>query len=381
MKLTNRGVLSMNNNFDNSKKTDTFYVSAQNDGVAVIPSDAKKIRIENDNEHLFFRAHGELNNPEAEFIVMDPNKIVIYKDGVSSGVLGGGSHPLYSKAEIKKGLFSRKKKLKEELVVDVVVYNPALTYRGFWGTPNPIPYRDPESQIAVDFKGRGEYEIKIFDTEKFHNSLVGSDMNFDMEKFQDRVKTFILQEIRHEFARVLSELHLGYLDIVLHEKEIADAIQRIVDKNLFTMYGLAVPQFAIEEFFIDDAKRAEIEEEIKKNRDDDKFKKSAKELAAELERLLDENWEREKYLIGLRREDYQKYLEVVKILGLNKPQQEAVNQNPKQFCSRCGAEVGFNDAFCPSCSNPLKPTEMVCPHCGRKVESKGKFCPHCGKEL
>lgn len=365
------------------KQTESFSVVADDEKVAVIPSKAKKIRIENDNDHLFFRAHGEITNPEATLVVLEPNKVVIIKDGVSSGVLDSGSHELYNKKEVKKGFFSRSKSLKEEVLVDIVIYNPSLTYRGFWGTPNPIPYRDPETSIPVEFKGRGQFEIRIADVAKFHTTLVGSDPNFTMEKLQERIFAFILQEIRHEFARVLHDLHLGYIDITLHEKEIAEAIQAVISDKLCNEYGLVVPQFAIEQLFIDASKRAEIEEYLRNNRDEIKYKRDAKELAAEIERLQDKEWEREKYLIGLKREDYAKYLEVVKILGIHgakvAPSEGQVKQG--HFCSHCGAEVEADAAFCPKCGYQLKQVERVCPHCGKVVKSKGKFCTHCGKEL
>lgn len=374
----------MSKEMENMKQTESFSVVAdENGGVVEIPSKAKKIRIENDNEHLFLRYHLKFSNPEATIIIMEPNKAVIYKDGVSSGVLNAGPHPLYSADEIqKKGfLFFKKKSLKEEILVDLVVYNPKLTYKGKWGTGmnRLIPSRDPETQIAIDYHGRGAFDLRIADVELFHTTLVGNDPNFDMEKLKERVVEFIFQEIRHEFADALSRLHLGYVDVARHEKEIADAIQPALSDKLCENYGLVVPQFAIDQFFIDDEKREEIETYLKTHREKIEYKKDAKELAEEIERLDDKQWEREKYLIGLRREDYAKYLEVVKILGINGVKAEPTRKN--HYCSKCGAEVEPDASFCPKCGAQLKSVERVCPHCGKQIKSKGKYCPHCGKEL
>ena len=202
-----------------------------------------------------------------------------------------------------------------------------------------------------------------------------------MEKLEGRVKAFILQEIRHEFASALAKLHLGYIDVTLHEKEIADTIQPVISDKLCENYGLVVPQFAIEEFFIDPAKREEIEEYLRTHREKIEFKKDAKELADEIERLDDKQWEREKYLIGLRREDYAKYLEVVKILGIEAVKDEEEITKKNHYCSKCGAEVEPDASYCEKCGAQLKPLERICPHCGKHIKSKGKFCPYCGKEL
>lgn len=367
---------------EEQRQKEIFSVDPESKEVQKVDKHAKKIQIENSNEQLFFREHFELINPDAKIIILEPNKCVIYKDGVSSGILNGGNHQLYSDEEIKKGfLFFRKRKLKEPIMVDVVVYNPTLTYRSFWGTPNPIPYRDPETAIPVEFKGRGQYEIRIADVEKFHSTLVGSSKDFSMVTLQERLKAFILQEIRHEFASVITNLHLGYIDITSHEKEISETILPIISDKLVTEYGLCMPQLAIEEFTIDQGKRAEIEEYLRNNRDEIKYKKDAKELAAEIERLDDKQWERDKYLIGLKREDYAKYLEVIKILGQAKFSQPAPANNHSRYCSGCGAEVEPDATFCPKCGHQLKSNDKVCRHCGKVVRSKGKFCPHCGKEL
>lgn len=373
----------MSKELESMKQTETFSVAYDIDGKVVeIPSKAKKIRIENDNDHLFLRYHLKLTNPEATIVITEPNKAVIYKDGISSGVLNAGPHALYSSDEIKtKGfLFFKKKSLKDEILVDLIIYNPSLTYKGYWGTTNPIPNRDPETQIAVEFKGRGVFDLRIANVEQFHTTLVGNDPNFDMEKLEGRVKAFILQEIRHAFAEALSTLHLGYIDVTLHEKEIADAIQPVISDKLCENYGLVVPQFAIEEFFIDPSKREEIEDYLKTHREKNEYKKDAKELADEIERLDDKQWEREKYLIGLRREDYAKYLEVVKILGIHRAKEiDAPKKN--HFCPKCGAEVESDTMFCGKCGEALKPQERICSHCGKHIKTKGKYCPHCGKEL
>ena len=373
----------MSKDKENMKQTETFSVLFDPQGqVVTIPSKAKKVYIENDNNHLFLRYHMKLTNPDVSLIIPSPNVGVIYKDGLSSGVLEAGPHKLYTDDEVKtKGiLWWRKKKIKEEILVDVVIYNTGLLYAGKWGTPNPIPGRDPETGIAVDFKGRGSYDVKIADVVKFHTTLVGNDPNFDVMKLDERIRTFVMEEIRHEFSELLFKLHIGYIDVTHNEKPISQALLPLISDRLCESYGIVLEQFGIDLFFIEEDKRAEIEAEIKATKDKFEYKKDAKELAAELERLDDKQWEREKYLIGLRREDYAKYLEVVKILSQNGVG-KAEPSRKNHYCSKCGAEVEPDATFCTKCGAQLKTVERVCPHCGKPVKAKGSFCPNCGKKL
>lgn len=366
------------------KEVASFSISGEENNVS-LPKNVKKIRLENSNSKLFYRVYGEVDNPDATLVVTEPNKVIIYKDGVSSGVLSSGAHRIYSDEDLKrKGFIFKKKVIKEPMVIDVIVFNPSLTYKGMWGTQKPIPYRDPETEIPVDIKGRGTYDLRIADVKKFHRTLVGSSKDFTIEELLERLNTYVYQIAKNQLAKIIHSLHLGYIDLPLHELDIAEAIQPIISETFNEQYGLYVPLFNIQEFTIDQDRRDEIEKYLKDNRDEAKYKKDAKELAVEIERLEDKEWEKEKFLIGLRREDYEKYLEVVKILG--KASIESSNNVEKgnkgsHYCPKCGEQVSPNDEYCPSCGEKLGSSERVCPHCGKKSVSRGKYCPHCGKEM
>lgn len=386
------------------KKTDniattTFVVNGDHEEgkITNLPSNVGKIRLETDNKNLFYRAYGLIKNPDTKFILSAPGcEMMIIKDGVSSEPLANGSYPAFKEDEIevKKPFFGKeKKKVKEDTMFDVVVFNQNLSYEGFWGIPNPIPFRDPETAIPVDIRGRGKYDIRIADVQKFFERVVGSNRDFKMEDLLERINDHVVHILKEKLTQVIHEHHLGYIDLSLHEAEVAEAIQPLVSEMLNEQYGLYCPIFSVEQFFIDDEQRLEIETFLKNNRDEKKFKADAKELAIEAERLDDKNWERTKFLIGLRREDESKYLEVIKILGYpHEPmysagakkaaEKEKEKEAPvKRYCPKCGAEVIRGEPYCPSCGEPLAPVERKCPHCGKTVKTKGKYCPHCGKEF
>ena len=359
----------------------TFAVSGNHeDGKIVeLPTNVEKIRLETDNKNLFYRAYGTFKNPDTQLILSAPGcKMMIIRDGVATEPLDNGAYPAFGEADFKmkkRCLFGKpKKQVKGNVMFDVVVFNPNLSYEGFWGIPNPIPYRDPETDIPVDIRGRGKYDIRIADVKKFFERVVGSNRDFKMEDLLERINDHVVHILKGELTKVIHDHHLGYIDLPLHEAEVAEAIQ----------------PFSVEQFFIDDQQRAEIEATLKANRDEKKFKADAKEIAAELERLDDKEWERTKFLIALRREDESKYLEVIKLLGYpDNPSyaQEAkkaaaeVADPTKRFCPKCGAEVVRGEPFCPQCGEPLAPVERKCPYCGKTFKTKGKYCPHCGREL
>ena len=163
----------MSKDTEQVKEMATFMVNGSSE-LTSLPKNVKKIRLDNSNSRLFYRVSGEVGNADATIVVSEPNKAIIYRDGVSSGVLSSGAYPIYTaEQKEKKGFWIfKKEKLKETYIIDVVVYNPNFTYKGTWGTIQPIPYRDPETQIPVDLKGRGTYDLRIADINKFHETLI-----------------------------------------------------------------------------------------------------------------------------------------------------------------------------------------------------------------
>ena len=100
-----------------------------------------------------------------------------------------------------------------------------------------------------------------------------------------------------------------------------------------------------------------------------------KEYLAELERLDDKQWEREKYLLEIKQNDKEAYYEVLKVIGAKEPASVGGN-----FCPKCGHSVEPNQAFCPACGQKLAKTETVC-SCGHVNSGDAAFCGGCGKKL
>ena len=369
------------------KEVDTYELNSETGGKIELPKNILKIRIENDNNSMFYRAYGDIVNMDTKIIISDPNVAILIKDGVKSPILQGGAFPIYEKDEKKTGCsFFGKAKLKEKKVIDLIVYNPTYAYHAYWGLSEPIRTRDVETQLPVSFRSLGYYDVKISNVEKFHNSLVGSSRSFSMDDLLDRITPIVSQVVKNEIVNVIHSLHLNYIDVTNHISEIAEKIQPIVSESLNEQYGLYVPIFVVDKLNIPDEDRNAIEEALKEEREKYNFKKDAKEIAEELERLDDKEWEREKYLIGLRRDDYSKYLEVIKVLGYPKhfsQKEESNKEHTKSgsYCPKCGNPVEKDAAFCPKCGEQIKSIERKCPHCNKVLNSKGKYCPYCGKEI
>ena len=357
----------------------TFVVGeSKEDFFVELPKNVSIIRFENKNDFFFYRAYGEVSNPDAQVVVSGDNKLIIVRNGVKSEVLSGGAYNIFREEDIAKtGLLKNKRELAKPVVIDLIVYNDGFSYQGFWGTIAPIPYRDPETDIPVEFKGRGSYDVRIADVNKFMQTLIGSAKGMTVFDIKERIKDTIWQVIRNKIAVCIHDLHLNYIDVVVNEANISNAIQPIISETLNDLYGVYIPIFNIVEIFIDEEKRNQVEAILQARRDELKNKKDVKEIVAELERLEDRNWEKEKYLLELEKADREKYYEVLKVLGWNNPKDA---QKGRKFCPKCGTALGLDEDYCPNCGERIS-KELKCPHCGKPLNGASKFCPHCGNKI
>lgn len=331
------------------------------------------IKFEGDNETLLWRTSGRIMNAKAEIIVPETHCAVYIKDGVMQNILEGGRHPVF---ETKKVLFFTKKN--DAVDIDLVFLSKTCKLRVLWGTRSPIKLRDDITEIPVTVRANGEFSVNVATPRQFYLELVGADKNFTLQSLKERLATRLLSYIEPVIASFMKNEKLSYVDISANKRKMSDAILPEVANLFLADYGLKVFDFTIADVSIADEEIRAIEDELAYRREEIKDKKNAKEIADELERLKDKEWEREIYLRNLEMADKDKYYEVLKILGWpnGKP-----NGGLGVFCPNCGNQVGPTMAFCPNCGKPVGNGKKHCPKCGAENENTSSFCCKCGTKL
>jgi membrane protease subunit (stomatin/prohibitin family) len=221
-----------------------------------------------------------------------------------------------------------------------------------WGTLNKLVLRDVLTDLPMEVGANGEYEVQIKDPRKFYLELVGADKNFTLDKLKERLQGRILSEIEPVVAKVVREQNVAYYDLAEKKnviaKEVFEAIAKMFEKD----YGISLYSFVISKIFVANENIEKIENELKNRREE----KTAKELAEEVERLGDKEFDREVLLKQLEDANYDKYLEVCKLIGCEprpKAEKEAEQVDGNKFCSECGEACSSSDKFCSKCGNKL----------------------------
>ena len=327
--------------------------------------------LEATNNDLFIRKSCSDLDKNAQVIVEETHCAIMIKDGEMIDTLLGGKYPIFDKKD------------KDVSRVDIIYMSKTAKLKAFWGTVNKLVLKDVQTNLTIEVGANGEYEVQILDPRKFYLELVGADKSFDLDKLKERLQGRILSEIEPLIAQTMREENLAYYDLSEKKNIIASKILPTISKMFEREYGLSLYSFVISKIFIPNEYIEKIENELEKRKLEEKEEKSAKEYAQELERLSDKEFERNLLLKKLEDGNYEKYLEVCKIMGWE-TNGAKVGKSFRSacFCSDCGQQHGELDKFCPSCGKKLgDDTTITCPKCKKLNSQESNFCGGCGAKL
>lgn len=365
--------------------------------------DKKMFKYDGANEEMFKRVCVDDYDADAVMIVPDTHYAVTVKDGRFQDVKDSGSHDLF---DVKKGAFGKVKKVGSH-TVDIIFMSKTYRLKVLWGTKNKFDLRDPISDVMIKVGACGEFTVQICEPKKAYERFVGTLKEYNSEDLKEYLANELMIEIKTALAKTMIEKKLSYDRLSEYNKEIGDSIKGIIAKWFEKEYGLKLYNFLISTILISDDDKAKIEAELERRRQEIKTKeeqeekrkeeeraeikareekelerKNAREIALELERLDDKLFERQLKLRELESKDYEKYLEVLKILGWEKGAETKIEKpSGARYCTKCGHSYENGDMFCPGCGARVGSSKVKCPKCGKESKGDAAFCSGCGTKL
>ena len=109
-----------------------------------------------------------------------------------------------------------------------------------WGTPNPVPMRDPDFG-PIRIRAFGAYAMKADDPRALLRELVGTDSEFDTEEISVLMRSMIATA----FADLIANTHMSVLDLAQNYEELSEKLRQSVRDRVDDEYGLDVPQLYI----------------------------------------------------------------------------------------------------------------------------------------
>lgn len=329
-----------------------------------------------DNSVLFVRVTGEVEDKNAMFEVPFTHNAYVIKGGGDGRLYKSGTYDVFDdKKEVKAW--------KKGISVDIVYMPKDTSVLILWGTPEKVKYRDEASNKVISVGARGQFGITIVNHEQFFRKVVGVRKEFDLDDFKKRFSAAVVNEFADCFLKVVGESKLTYDKFDANRKSIGLKVGAILSPKFEESWGIALVDFIIEWLGISEEDSNAVEDAAAEAKKQEKLK----EYLAELERLDDKQWEREKYLRQLELQDRNAYYEVLKVVGHPPVAGAPAAGGPSasapgsSFCPHCGGPIKGGDIFCPKCGKRVVKESIVCPHCGKSNESEAMFCATCGTKL
>lgn len=320
-----------------------------------------------DNEILFVRVGDIVTTADAMFEVPITHNAIVIKGGGDMRYYKSGTYDVFdNKKEIKNW--------KKGISVEVIYIPKDTRVLIKWGTPNRLRYRDEASNKVITVGARGEFDVSVENPEQFFRKVVGAKKEFNLMEFRKRFSETVATEFADIFLRIIDEKQLTYDKFTANKKGIGESMGEILSPMFVRDWGLSVLNFKIADFDLLDEDMEAIEDAAAEKQKQEKLK----EYLAEVERLDDKQWEREKYLRQLELQDKAAYYEVLKVVGSRPAESEKKEENK---CPNCGMEYKPTDKFCPHCGKRVSKDPIICPDCGKSNESTATFCANCGKKL
>lgn len=319
-----------------------------------------------DNEILFVRVSDIVKSADAQFEVPFTHNAIVIKGGGDVRYYKSGTYDVFDdKKEMKNW--------KSGLSVEIIYIPKDTRVLIKWGTPNRLRYRDIASNKVITVGARGEFDVSVVNPEQFFRKVVGAKKEFNLVEFKKRFAEAVATEFADTFIKTVEEKNLTYDRFDANKKEIGVRMGDILSPQFERDWGLSVLNFKIAELNLQDEDLDAIEEAAADKQKTDRLK----EYLAEIERLDDKQWEREKYLRQLELQDKAAYYEVLKVIGTKKD----IKIKSEFKCPSCGIEYKGNDKFCPHCGKRLTQEPIICPDCGRSNDCNAAFCGNCGRKL
>ena len=109
-----------------------------------------------------------------------------------------------------------------------------------WGTPNPLPLRDPEFGL-IRVRAYGSFALRAYDPKALLRELVGTDESFEADEIHELMRGLINTSL----AEVLGNSGLAALDMAANYQILADRLRLSVADKVDDEYGLDVPSLYI----------------------------------------------------------------------------------------------------------------------------------------
>lgn len=176
----------------------------------------------------------------SQVIVRESQTAVFFRDGKALDVFGPGRHTLTTmNLPIISSIIGLATMGKTPFPAEVVFVNMKQFLDQKWGTPEPVPFRDPEFGM-VRLRAFGSYAYQVKEPQMFVNAIVGQQGFYTTDQIADYLRGIIVSK----FADLIGEQKKSLLDLASMYNEIGAGSKASLSDD-FAALGLTLLQFYV----------------------------------------------------------------------------------------------------------------------------------------
>lgn len=184
-------------------------------------------------------------NTASQLIVDEGHQAVVVIEGRSE-LFGPGRHTLETSNIFGAGFIQRMATGgKTPYPGKVYFVSTVHAMDMLWGTPEPLTVNDPDLDIILHLRLRGNLTYVVDNALKFMQKMTGFTSQFNPESVVKKVRGMISTEVSDRIAKVVQNMKIGYLEINTHLNEMSEMLHTSLNPY-FEDYGIALKYFKIE---------------------------------------------------------------------------------------------------------------------------------------
>jgi membrane protease subunit (stomatin/prohibitin family) len=169
----------------------------------------------------------------SQVIVRETQSAVFFRDGKALDVFGPGRHTIQtSNIPILATLIGLVTSGKTPFPAEVVFVSMRQFLDQKWGTPEPIPFRDPDFGMAR-LRAFGSYAFSVKNPQMFVTKIAGQQGLFTNQQIEAYFRGIVVQR----FMDILGESKHSLLDLPAHYNELSTQLQDVLHAD-FEALGL-----------------------------------------------------------------------------------------------------------------------------------------------
>ncbi len=204
--------------------------------------------------HRFERYQNEIKNG-AKLTVRESQLAIFVSEGQFADVFSPGMYELTTQnLPILTTLKSWKYGFNSPFKAEVYFINTRVFDNLKWGTPQPLPMRDPDFGV-IQMRAHGGYHFRVTDAKKLITEAAGTDGHFTIEEIEKRLRDYI----QTGFPDAIGESKIPLLDMIMNYNELSEGVKKVLTPK-FEKNGLSLIEFTIGAITVPDAVQKAIDE-------------------------------------------------------------------------------------------------------------------------